>query len=110
MRADCIFVVMNGEIVEKGTHDDLIHSKGKYHELWSKQLFVTPSDERSRSRSPKKNANIIDDVNSQKKMVELAKVIKTTDHDCAPAEETKKDGDGKKTGSGHQREVSSSIP
>ncbi|KAG9233515.1 hypothetical protein BJ875DRAFT_505324 [Amylocarpus encephaloides] len=108
MRADCIFVVMNGEIVEKGTHQDLIHSKGKYYDLWSKQLFVTPSDKRSRSRSPKKNADTIDDVNSPKKMVELTKVIKTAKHDCPPAEETKKD-DGKKTGSSHQREVSSSI-
>jgi ABC-type glutathione transport system ATPase component len=108
MRADQILVVMNGEIIESGTHQSLIHSKGKYHDLWSKQIFVTPTDERSRSRSPKKqDAVIVDDLSSAKKQVELVKVLKTTEHNCEPAtEEGSKKGDGKKEQPGHQREVS----
>lgn len=31
-------VVNNGEIIEQGTHDDLIAADGKYAELWSKQV------------------------------------------------------------------------
>ncbi|POS87021.1 hypothetical protein EPUL_002063, partial [Erysiphe pulchra] len=39
MNADYIYVVMNGEIIEKGTHKDLILKNGKYKELWSQQVF-----------------------------------------------------------------------
>ncbi|KAF4633947.1 hypothetical protein G7Y89_g4170 [Cudoniella acicularis] len=112
MKADHILVVMNGEIVENGTHHDLIHSKGKYHELWSKQIFVKPTNERSRSRSPKKqDANIINDLNPDRQQEELSKVLKTTDHDCVPAENGDETGsDGKKPDSGHQRESSRLKP
>jgi ABC-type glutathione transport system ATPase component len=108
MRADQILVVMDGEIVEAGTHQDLIHSKGRYHNLWTKQIFVKPSDERSRSRSPKKqDATIVNDLSPSKKTVELGKALDTTEHTCDPAVEgkTKKD-EGKKKDSSHQREVS----
>lgn len=39
MHADYIYVVMNGEIIEKGAHKDLILKNGKYKELWSQQVF-----------------------------------------------------------------------
>ncbi|KAK7182001.1 uncharacterized protein CC84DRAFT_1168865 [Paraphaeosphaeria sporulosa] len=35
--ADCILVVEKGEIIERGTHAELIAKSGKYWELWSKQ-------------------------------------------------------------------------
>lgn len=35
--ADCILVVEKGEIIERGTHAELIARGGKYWELWSKQ-------------------------------------------------------------------------
>jgi ABC-type transport system involved in Fe-S cluster assembly fused permease/ATPase subunit len=35
--ADCILVVEKGEIIERGTHSELIARGGKYWELWSKQ-------------------------------------------------------------------------
>lgn len=35
--ADCILVVEKGEIIERGTHPELIARGGKYWELWSKQ-------------------------------------------------------------------------
>ncbi|EPE24943.1 P-loop containing nucleoside triphosphate hydrolase [Glarea lozoyensis ATCC 20868] len=108
MRADQILVVMDGEIVEAGSHQDLIHAKGKYHNLWTKQIFVKPSDERSRSRSPKKqDASIVNDLSPSKKTVELGKVLNTTEHNCDPAvEEETKNNDGKKKDSSHQREGS----
>lgn len=38
MRCDTIYVMDKGEIVEYGSHDDLIKLKGYYYNLWSKQL------------------------------------------------------------------------
>ena len=36
--ADQIIVLDNGEIIEKGNHDELIKNKGKYFELIQNQL------------------------------------------------------------------------
>ncbi|KAK6062524.1 heavy metal tolerance protein [Seiridium cupressi] len=44
MNADIIFVVSEGEIVEQGAHEELLDKKGKYSELWSKQIFVKPKE------------------------------------------------------------------
>ena len=33
--ADCIMVLENGRIIERGTHDDLISLKGKYYQLYT---------------------------------------------------------------------------
>lgn len=38
--ADNIIVMQNGTIVEQGSHSQLIESKGKYFDLWSKQSLV----------------------------------------------------------------------
>jgi ABC-type multidrug transport system ATPase subunit len=112
MNADHILVVMNGEIIEKGTHDDLLHSGGKYHDLWSKQIFVKPSPatDRSRSSSPKKrNANIVNDLTPQRHTHELAKVLKTAPHGDDSGQTSCGNEDvGKTETSGHKREVSSS--
>ncbi|CAD6446777.1 667ed1b0-020b-4902-9903-7959be693581 [Sclerotinia trifoliorum] len=85
MNADHIVVIMDGQIVEQGSHDELFHSKGKYADLWAKQIFVKPSNmkskskskSRSRSKSPaKKDATIVNDLTEQKKTVDLAKAAK----------------------------------
>jgi len=34
---DRIIVFDDGKIVEDGTHDELVKSKGKYYELWKHQ-------------------------------------------------------------------------
>ena len=47
MRSDRILVVMNGEIIEAGSHNELLRAKGKYHALWSKQESVKPDSEQS---------------------------------------------------------------
>jgi cobalamin biosynthesis protein CobT len=85
-------VVMNGEIVEEGTHDELIHAKGKYLGLWSKQVYVKPADEHIRPQSPKKrDAEIINDLTPSCQKAELAKIMKTTGHEePATQEETTK--------------------
>ena len=36
--ADIILVIENGDIVEKGTHNDLLNKKGKYYELYTSQF------------------------------------------------------------------------
>ncbi|KAI1288556.1 P-loop containing nucleoside triphosphate hydrolase protein [Xylaria venustula] len=38
MKADMIYVISEGKIIEKGTHQDLILQQGKYASLWSKQM------------------------------------------------------------------------
>lgn len=40
LNADMIFVVKNGEIVERGNHQSLINSNGYYKELYSKQNII----------------------------------------------------------------------
>ncbi len=52
MNADLILVIEDGTIIEQGNHRELRKMKGKYYNLWSKQ--VLSGKDGSRSRSPKK--------------------------------------------------------
>jgi hypothetical protein len=40
MSADQIVVMKDGGIIEKGTHNELLKSKGHYHRLWFKQFKI----------------------------------------------------------------------
>ena len=115
MKADHILVVMNGEIIESGSHHDLVHSKGKYHDLWSKQIFVTPETDRSRSKSPKRDeTHIINDVTSSTHKKPLLKVMKSIDSiksraqsgAARPESGGTTGSDNKKSEGVHKREVS----
>lgn len=111
VKADHILVVMNGKIVEQGSHHDLIRSRGKYHDLWSKQIFIKPEKERSRSRSPgKRTSNIVNDLSPARHKAEMAKATKPTDHEEQAGEsgqiDAKNAEEGKKSSKGHKREVS----
>ncbi|KAI1365625.1 hypothetical protein F5Y08DRAFT_327956 [Xylaria arbuscula] len=52
MNADIIFVVANGQVVEQGSHEELILKNGKYAELWSKQIFVKPKERKEDTEEP----------------------------------------------------------
>jgi len=49
-RADQILVVEEGRIIERGTHDELYGTRGRYHDLYTKQhglqmdLFLAPGE------------------------------------------------------------------
>ena len=36
--SDNIILLANGEIIEQGTHQELLHQKGRYHQLYSLQF------------------------------------------------------------------------
>ncbi|KAL2168113.1 hypothetical protein VTG60DRAFT_377 [Thermothelomyces hinnuleus] len=79
MNADRIIVVTGGEIVEQGSHEELIRADGKYAELWSKQIFVKPRDkELCEDGKPatrgRKTPNIVNDLSAETTSSELAKV------------------------------------
>ena len=39
-RADQILVIEDGEIAERGTHDELIKKKGRYYQLYTYQARI----------------------------------------------------------------------
>ncbi|MEM7263785.1 MAG: ABC transporter ATP-binding protein, partial [Planctomycetota bacterium] len=39
-RADQILVIEGGKVIERGTHDDLIESRGRYHDLYTYQARI----------------------------------------------------------------------
>ena len=38
MHADCIYVLERGQIVETGTHHELLEEKGLYYAMWRQQI------------------------------------------------------------------------
>jgi ATP-binding cassette, subfamily B, multidrug efflux pump len=44
-KADCILLLENGKIVERGSHEVLLAQRGRYYELWRIQTGVGESDE-----------------------------------------------------------------
>lgn len=43
--ADRVYMLDNGEIIESGTHTQLIHKKGKYADMWEKQASKYKSND-----------------------------------------------------------------
>ena len=41
MNSDCIMVLEHGEIIERGTHDELIAKKGTYYQLYTGNLELS---------------------------------------------------------------------
>lgn len=82
MNADRIMVITGGELVEEGSHEELIGANGKYAELWSRQIFVKTKDTNSKEDKPatkdRKVVDFVNDLPSEVAEVELAKVKATT--------------------------------
>ena len=43
--SDLIIVLEKGEIVERGTHDELLENHGRYHSMWQRQLAENADDQ-----------------------------------------------------------------
>ena len=39
--ADCILVMKDGQIIEQGTHQQMLEIKGFYHQLYNSQFIQT---------------------------------------------------------------------
>jgi ABC-type multidrug transport system ATPase subunit len=84
--ADMVVVINNGQIVEKGSHADLLETKGHYYTLWARQLKQQNGNDRPRSRSPspeKEASVLVNDVSSEDDNVVLLKQVvgEPDDHD-----------------------------
>ncbi|KAH8910636.1 hypothetical protein BR93DRAFT_873863 [Coniochaeta sp. PMI_546] len=82
INADSIIVIQDGCIVEQGAHNELLRAKGKYADLWSKQVFLKPkategsSDQVAAGLS--KTLDVMNDLTVDIAEAELAKVQKLT--------------------------------
>eukprot|EP00834_Sanchytrium_tribonematis_P001636 NODE_41_length_34096_cov_2.002235.p32 type:complete len:100 gc:universal NODE_41_length_34096_cov_2.002235:2815-3114(+) len=60
INADQIIVLDKGQIVENGTHQDLLQNGGVYSELWSKQLNeVTHTESLEQKNESNQRKNIL---------------------------------------------------
>lgn len=85
-------MVENGEILEQGSHNELIVAGGRYADLWSKQVFVRPSDATKESEGAAGGAGIVNDLSTEQTQTELSKVkpapTKTEDKESAKPDDT----------------------
>ena len=42
--ADCILVMRDGQVIEQGTHEQLLEQKGFYHQLYYSQFVQTVAE------------------------------------------------------------------
>ncbi|PHH59094.1 hypothetical protein CDD81_3805 [Ophiocordyceps australis] len=64
MNADRIVVVEHGEVVEQGSHHELLSRNGRYADLWSKQVFLKPRDKMDLKNAVDQQTELTDDVSS----------------------------------------------
>jgi len=56
--SDLILVIKNGEIAEKGSPKALLQAKGKYHDLWLRQIGIVNAPEDEKATEPELNSEI----------------------------------------------------
>lgn len=74
MNADLIIVIKDGGILEKGNHDELIEQKGKYYQLWSKQM----KNEGPKPGVDPKELTMVNDLSPKSREEELKKALQKT--------------------------------
>lgn len=77
MNADRIVVINDGQIVESGSHDELIQKDGKYANLWSKQIFTSAKD-KSKTGDEAKITDLVNDLTLETTNGEVAKAHKAS--------------------------------
>jgi len=98
MDADLILVVDHGEIVERGTHDELLQKGGKYLELWTKQTEGRRSKAPSIAPTPPEGNQpliLINDLPPETYSSELAKSLIVKDTEENPLDQIDGSSDNK---------------
>lgn len=75
MNADLIIVIKDGGILENGNHDQLIEKKGKYYQLWSKQM---KNDGPKSGPVDPKELTMVNDLSPKSREEELKKALQKT--------------------------------
>ncbi len=99
MNADIIFVISDGQVIEQGSHEELIARNGKYAELWSKQIFLKPKETKEDVQDISESA--------PKSTLECEQTDSATDSDTSTRSKTVSKGNEQvaATPNGHKREV-----
>ncbi|KAL5615563.1 hypothetical protein BROUX41_005606 [Berkeleyomyces rouxiae] len=69
MNADRIIVIGDGKILEMGDHESLLKVRGKYHNLWSKQVFFKTKKKENTEESEDSHI-LVDDASVQRTNLE----------------------------------------
>lgn len=111
MNADRIMVITGGELVEEGSHEELIRANGKYAELWSRQIFAKPQDDEPTADKQAAKDRLVNDLPAEVTQLELAKVKKkqkvtdASDADDSSGSEDSEDSTVTLIGREHKKEV-----
>jgi hypothetical protein len=98
-------VIAKGQVAEQGTHEELISAKGKYAELWSKQIFVKPKNPTPDQQQEGQDSQTTNTAKEDKPspLTSDAKQIQTLD---GPSDDTTRNGDVPSTPvASHAKEV-----